>query len=211
MTNLVDLVATIAKQAMSNSNQNTTQNTNTTQNQNPLGGILGSVLSQALGGGQTQQNNQTTQNNNAGLNSILTSVLGQVLGGNNGAATGKNAILLAVIPLILTWIQQQGGLQAALGKLQGAGMSNQVNNWVDPNQSNVAAPVQNVQQLFNDQEVSQVAEQTQSTKQDVYGAIANVLPQIIDALTPQGTQTNPNEANKDIQTVLDLASQFLRR
>ena len=68
-----------------------------------------------------------------------------------------------------------------------------------------------VQQLFNDQDVEEVAQQAHSDKKDVYGAISQVLPEIIDSLTPQGEKTNKQEANDDIQQVLSLVSGFFKR
>ena len=65
--------------------------------------------------------------------------------------------------------------------------------------------------LFDDAEVEQVAQETQTQKQDVYSAISTVLPQIIDSLTPQAGQTNQQEANADIQQVMNLVSGFLKR
>ena len=59
--------------------------------------------------------------------------------------------------------------------------------------------------------MEQIAQQTQAPKQEVYGAITQVLPQIIDALTPQAGQTDQKEADNDIQDVLNLVSGFLKR
>ena len=205
MTDLTNIVEILAKQALGGGQQQSGQ-------AGGLGGILGSVLGQL--GGQ-QQNNQNQQ---GGLGGILGSVLGQ-LGGGAGStqsnATGGNTaqtLLIAVLPLVLAWIQKQGGLQGALDKLKNAGLSNQVQSWVDPQQQNAEdVPAQNIQSLFDDQDVEQVAQQTQAPKQAIYGAIASVLPQVIDSLTPQGSSTNPQEANQDIQQVLNLVSGFLKK
>lgn len=206
MTDLTDIVEILAKQALGGGQQQSGQ-------AGGLGGILGSVLGQ-LGGQQ-----QNTQNQQGGLGGILGSVLGQ-LGGASGStqsnATGGGStaqtLLIAVLPLVLAWIQKQGGLQGALDKLKNAGLSNQVQSWVDPQQQNAEdVPAQNIQSLFDDQDVEQVAQQTQAPKQAIYGAIASVLPQVIDSLTPQGSNTNPQEANQDIQQVLNLVSGFLKK
>ncbi|WDZ52803.1 YidB family protein [Acinetobacter vivianii] len=205
MTNLTNIVEILAKQALGGGQQQSGQ-------AGGLGGILGSVLGQ-LGGQQ-----QNTQNQQGGIGGILGSVLGQ-LGGGAGStqsnATGGNTaqtLLIAVLPLVLAWIQKQGGLQGALDKLKNAGLSNQVQSWVDPQQQNAEdVPAQNIQSLFDDQDVEQVAQQTQAPKQAIYGAIASVLPQVIDSLTPQGSSTNPQEANQDIQQVLNLVSGFLKK
>jgi uncharacterized protein YidB (DUF937 family) len=204
MTDLTNIVEILAKQALGGQQQS--------GQAGGLGGILGSVLGQ-LGGQQ-----QNTQGQQGGLGGILGSVLGQ-LGGSNtstqsNAAGGNTAqtLLIAVLPLVLAWIQKQGGLQGALDKLKNAGLSNQVQSWVDPQQQNAAdVPEQNIQSLFDDQDVEQVAQQTQAPKQAIYGAIASVLPQVIDSLTPQGSSTNPQEANQDIQQVLNLVSGFLKK
>ncbi|MBJ9955557.1 YidB family protein [Acinetobacter courvalinii] len=206
MTDLTNIVEILAKQALGGGQQQSGQ-------AGGLGGILGSVLGQ-LGGQQ-----QNTQNQQGGIGGILGSVLGQ-LGGASGStqsnATGGGStaqtLLIAVLPLVLAWIQKQGGLQGALDKLKNAGLSNQVQSWVDPQQQNAEdVPAQNIQSLFDDQDVEQVAQQTQAPKQAIYGAIASVLPQVIDSLTPQGSNTNPQEANQDIQQVLNLVSGFLKK
>ncbi|NAR99682.1 YidB family protein [Acinetobacter haemolyticus] len=199
MTDLSNIVEMLAKQALGGQQQSSSG----------LGGILGSVLGQM--GGQPGNSNQQ-----GGLGGILGSVLGQLNGGNQqSSAKGGNSaqtLLIAVLPLILAWIQKQGGLQGALDKLKNAGLANQVQSWVDPNQpNNTDIPTQNMQSLFDDQDVEQVAQQTQAPKQAIYGAIASVLPQVIDSLTPQGSGTNPQEANNDIQNVLNLVSGFLKK
>ena len=206
MTDLTNIVEILAKQALGGQQQS--------GQGGGLGGILGSVLGQL--GGQQQQNTQNQQQ--GGLGGILGSVLGQLGAGNtsrqSNAAGGNTAqtLLIAVLPLILAWIQKQGGLQGALDKLKNAGLANQVQSWVDPQQQNVQdIPAQNIQSLFDEQDVEQVAQQTQTPKSAIYGAIASVLPQVIDSLTPQGADTNHQEANNDIQQVLNLVSGFLKK
>ena len=205
MTNLSNIVEILAKQALGGSQPQNPQN-------NGLGGILGSVLGQ-LGGTQNNANNQ------AGLGGILGGVLGQLTGNqqqrpqsNSGFAGGGKGLLIAVLPLVLAWIQKQGGLQGALDKLRGQGLSSQVDDWVSTGEgANASVNQQTVQNLFDDQDVEQVAAQAQTNKQDVYGAISQVLPEIIDSLTPQGEKTSKQEANDDIQQVLNLVSGFLKR
>lgn len=206
MTNLSNIVEILAKQALGGNQQQSQQN--------GLGGILGSVLGQLSG--QSSQNSAQ-----GGLGGILGSVLGQ-LGGqqqpqaqprsNAGFSGGGKTLLIAVLPLVLAWIQKQGGLQGALDKLRGQGLSSQVEDWVSTGEgANASVDRQAVQSLFDDQDVEQVAQQAQTNKQDVYGAISQVLPEIIDSLTPQGEKTSKQEANDDIQHVLNLVSGFLKR
>ena len=227
MTNLSNIVEILAKQALGGNQQNQSHSQSQHQQQpqqGGLGGILASVLGQ-LGGNNTQQQSQTNQQSQqhqqGGLGGILGSVLGhlsgtqqnqprQQTGGLGGG--GTKTLLIAVLPLVLAWIQKQGGIQGALDKLKGMGLNKQVDDWVSTGPGeNASVDQQQVQSLFDEQEVEQVAQETQVPKQDIYGAISTVLPQIIDSLTPQGEQTNKQEANADIQQVMNLISGFLKR
>lgn len=200
MTNLSNIVEILAKQALGANQQSN-------QSQGGLGGILGSVL------GQLGANNQ--QSAQGGLGGILGSVLGQLSGQQQrsaAGASGTQSLLIAVLPLVLAWIQKQGGLQGALDKLKGQGLTSQVDDWVSTGPGeNAHVGAEQVQSLFDDADVEQVAQQTQAPKQDIYSAISTVLPQIIDSLTPQGEQTSKQEANDDIQQVMNLVSGFLKR
>lgn len=199
MTDLTNIVEILAKQALGGQQQS----------QGGLGGGLGGVLGSVLGGLGGQQ-----QQSQGGLGGVLGSVLGGLTGGQQQApqAGGFNAssLLIAVVPLVLGWIQQNGGLQGALAKLQGAGLGGQVQSWVDPSQGNGVVNVEQIQSLFGGQQVEQVAQQANVPTNEVYGAISTVLPQIIDSLTPQGDATDHTEANGDIQNVMNLVSGFLK-
>lgn len=201
MTNLSNIVEILAKQALGGNNQS---------QQGGLGGILGSVLGQMGGQNQSQQQ--------GGLGGILGSVLGGLTGGQQQApaqqSSGFNAqsLLIAVVPLVLGWIQKNGGLQGALDQLKGQGLTSQVDDWVSTGPgANANIPTQSVQNLFDQQDVENVAAQAQVPTQDVYGAISSVLPEIIDSLTPQAGQTDQQEANSDIQNVLNLVQGFLKK
>lgn len=209
MTNLSNIVEILAKQALGGNQENTQQNSQQSQ-QGGLGGILGSVLS-GLGG---QQNNPQQ----GGLGGILGSVLGGLTGGQQQNTATKTAglnaqsLLIAVVPVILSWIQKNGGLQGALDKLKSQGLTSQVDDWVSTGPGeNANIQEQQVESLFDSQEVEQVAQQAQVPKKDVYSAITSVLPSIIDSLTPQASHTNQQEANTDIQNVLNLVSSFIKK
>ncbi|AMW78709.1 hypothetical protein AMD27_07300 [Acinetobacter sp. TGL-Y2] len=213
MTNLSNIVEILAKQALGGSQQNGQQS-----QQGGLGGILGSVLG-GLGGQQQnpQQSDQQQNQQQGGLGGILGSVLGGLTGGQaqNSApkAGGFNAqsLLIAVVPLVLGWIQKNGGLQGALDQLKGQGLNSQVDDWVSTGPgANANINPQAVQNLFDQNDVAQVAEKAQVPTQEVYGAISSVLPEIIDSLTPQAGETNQQEANSDIQNVMNLVSGFLK-
>ena len=222
MTNLSSIVEMLAKQALGS---NQSQSQQRSSQQGGLADILGSVLGHLNNANQQSQNqqhqNSQQQNKQNGLGAILGSVLSQLGGGSQpsaqprsglgGSSTAKT-LLIAVLPLVLAWIQKQGGLQGALDKLKGQGLNSQVDDWVSTGPGeNANVDPQQVQNLFDDQEVEQVAEQAHVPKQDVYNAISQVLPQIIDSLTLQGEKTSKQEANNDIQNVLNMVSGFFKK
>lgn len=224
MTNLSSIVEMLAKQALGNNQSRSQQRSS---QQGGLADILGSVLGhinntnqQNLNPNQQHQNSQQ-QNKQNGLGAILGSVLSQLGGGSQssarpssglGGSSTTKTLLIAVLPLVLAWIQKQGGLQGALDKLKGQGLNSQVDDWVSTGPGeNANVDPQQVQNLFDDQEVEQVAQETHVPKQDVYSAISQVLPQIIDSLTPQGEQTSKQEANNDIQNVLNMVSGLFKK
>ena len=137
MTNLSNIVEILAKQALGGQQQS---------QQGGLGGILGSVLG-GLGGQQQSQQ--------GGLGGVLGSVLGGLTGGQQQApaqqTSGFNAqsLLIAVVPLVLGWIQKNGGLQGALDQLKGQGLTSQVDDWVSTGPgANANISTQSVQNLF---------------------------------------------------------------
>ncbi len=207
MTNLSNIVEILAKQALGGGQQQSQQG--------GLGGILGSVLGQ-LGGAQQSQPSQ--QGGLGGLGGVLGSVLGGLTGGQQQqpvpqqSGFNTQSLLIAVVPLVLAWIQKNGGLQGALDQLKGQGLTSQVDDWVSTGEgANVGVNPQQVQNLFDANDIQHVAQQAQVPTNDVYGAISSVLPDIIDSLTPQAGQTDHNEANNDIQDVLNMVSGFLKR
>ena len=221
MTNLSNIVEMLAKQALGGNQQNQSQ---PQSQQGGLGGILGSILGQMSGNNtqqQSQPNQQSQPSQQGGLGEILGSVLSHLGGGNQQTQStqqtgnvggGAKTLLIAVLPLVLAWIQKQGGIQGALDKLKGQGLTSQVDDWVSTGPGeNASVDQQQVQRLFDEQDVEKVAEEAHVPKQDIYSAISTVLPQIIDSLTPQGEQTNKQEANADIQQVMNLVSGFLKR
>jgi len=137
---------------------------------------------------------------------------GQQPQNTSAGSANASSLFIAVLPLVLAWIQKQGGLQGALDTLRGQGFSSQVDDWVSTAPGdNAAVQPQQLQRLFDDAEIAKIAQETQAPKQDIYNAISSVLPQIIDSLTPQGEQTSKTEANADIQQVMSLVSGLLKR
>ncbi|AWY20988.1 YidB family protein [Moraxella bovis] len=162
------------------------------QAQGGLGGVLGSLL----GGGQTRQNVPASD---------LGSVLGQVLGSQSAQQKGgfnKNTLLLALIPIVLGYIQKNGGLSGVLAKFQGNGLGNKAQSWVNIDTDNDGLDAQDVMSLFGKDEINRACQQTGASETEVCQGIAELLPQVVNDLTPNGDLATENEANAEISQIL---------
>lgn len=223
---LLQSVLTQVLQSAVNNNQNTNQ-----QTQNPsadLGGLLGSVLggqtqSQGSQGGlgdllggvlggqaQSQANNSPLGGLLGGLlggqnqtqNPNLGGLLGSVLGGGQSGGINKAALLAALLPIVLSFIQKNGGLSGVLAKLSGQGMDQKVQSWVNIDQDNDGIDAADVQRLFGESEIANACQVTGASQEQVCQGIAELLPQVVDGLTPTGDLQAEQSVNDEIDQLL---------
>ena len=176
-----------------------------------LGGLLGSVIGTQMGK-QTQGspldavlgsllgNNQ--QNTSAG---DLGNVLGAVLGRGNVKSAGmnKSTLLLALLPIVLTFIQKNGGLSGVLSKFSNNGLQNKVQSWVNVDTNNDGIDADDIARLFDHQDIEKKKKKTGASRLEVYQGIAELLPKVMDDLTPQGDLSKEKEANDEIAELLE--------
>ena len=171
-------------------------NQNQGMSQMSQGGVLGQVLGSVLGGGMGGG-----LGNSMGMNQYPQS---------RGGMSGKGMLMAALLPMALMFIQRNGGLSGAFNKIQSMGFGHQVNSWMSADQSNQPLDPNDINQLFDNDELAQVAVQTGVEQSEVRQSMAELLPQLFDSLTPNGdTQTEP-EANDEISEILSQLSQFKR-
>ena len=163
------------------------------KNNPALGGLLGSVL-----GGQQR-------NTSAGdLGNILGSVLGSQKQApvQSGGGFNKGALLLALLPIVLGFIQSNGGLSAMLAKVTGSGLNNQAQSWVGIDKDNDGLDAKDILGLFGQDAINSACQSTGANQDQVCQGIAELLPQVVDGLTPQGNLQNEQEANAEINEIL---------
>lgn len=92
--------------------------------------------------------------------------------------------LAALAPIAMTLIQQAGGVEALLSKLKSAGLGDQLQSWIGTG-ANAPVSGEQIQAALG----SQLDTAAQSAGQDsgaVAAGLAQVLPGIIDKLSPSG-------------------------
>ncbi|HJQ60347.1 MAG TPA: YidB family protein, partial [Vineibacter sp.] len=143
-----------------------------------LGG-LGSILGGLTGGPQAQ---------GGGLGG-LGGILGGLTGGGPGAGGGMGGL---------------GGLGGALGGGLGglgqlfeqAGMGSHMNSWVSTGQNMPISPDQ-LSRVFGADGLSQIAEAAGMSQKDAADQLSQILPNLVDGLTPQGGVPQGDEVSQD--------------
>ena len=136
-------------------------------------GLLDGILGSVLGGAQ----NQGQQTPGAGADP-MSALLGQLLGGANGQQS-------PLLQIGLSLIQQQGGLTGLIEKLKASGLDEQVASWVGTG-PNMPVSGDQLTQALGSQAVGQIASQLGMQPSAASGALAALLPQIVNQMTPQG-------------------------
>jgi uncharacterized protein YidB (DUF937 family) len=113
---------------------------------------------------------------------MLDGLLGGLIGGGTGSAQqGQSPLVMMALQLI----QQNGGLPGIISKLQNGGLAQQVGSWVGTGQ-NMPVSGSQLQEVLGTGSIGQIAQQLGMSHGDASSNLAQMLPQLIDHLTPTG-------------------------
>lgn len=129
--------------------------------------------------------------------SLLGNIIGSALGGGNHSGGGQNMLMQAVMGMIT----QHGGIGGLEQKFQGGGLGQIFSSWVSTGQNLPVSPEQITQALGHDQ-VSQLAQQAGVSHGEAASSLAQLLPSIIDKLTPHGTAPTGNALQSGLSGLL---------
>ena len=229
---LTSLVTQVAQSAIQSKMSQSKMGGQSQADMGGLGNILGNVLGGGVQQPQMQSNGfglddiiGMAMNQNQGMSQggVLGQVLGSVLGGGMGGGLssglgnnvgmnqfpqsqsgfgGKGMLMAALLPIALMFIQRNGGLSGAFNKIQNMGFGHQANSWMSADQSNQPLDPNDINQLFDNDELAQVAAQTGVDQSEVRQGMAELLPQLFDSLTPNGDTQTESQANNEISDIL---------
>lgn len=145
-----------------------------------LDSMLGSVLHPSQAGGQGGPGN-------------LADVLGGLMGGSSGQGQVPSAgagSLGALLPVVIGMLAnngqgQGGGLGGLMEKFNQAGLGDVLGSWIGSGQNAPIGADQLGQVLGNDT-MDDLASRLGVSQGEAAGQLAQVLPNLIDQLTPQG-------------------------
>jgi uncharacterized protein YidB (DUF937 family) len=148
-----------------------------------LDGLIGNVVGSMLKGNQAQDS------------------LGSGLGGLGGGNQQHGGNLL--LQLVLSMLQQNGGLEGVLGKFREGGLGQQADSWVSTGQ-NMNISADQLQQVFGSSAISDLAAQLGMSEGQASSTMAQLLPEVINRLTPEGQV--PENTNEEIAQGLSMLS-----
>lgn len=119
----------------------------------------------------------------AGAGGALGGLLGSLLGG--GAGGGQAEVVSAVLGMLAN-DAQGGGLGGLVAKFQQAGMGDVVGSWISSGQNLPISPEQ-LGSVLGDDTLAGLARQLGlGSGSEVAGPLSQLLPQVVDQLTPGG-------------------------
>lgn len=96
----------------------------------------------------------------------------------------KTRLLQAVLSL-LSNNGQTGGLNGLVEKFQEAGLGHIIGSWIGPGQ-NLPIAGEQIQQVLGNGSLEQISEETGLTQDETASHLSEMLPQLVDRLTPDG-------------------------
>ena len=135
-------------------------------------GLLDSVLGAVLGGGQQQAPSQAQVGGMGGLGGII-------------GMLASNPQILSTITGMLSNDGGQGGLGGLVGKFQQAGMGDAIGSWIGTGENQEVTGDQ-IGGALGDDALSGLAQKMGVDEGEAGGILAQVLPGLINHMTPTG-------------------------
>ncbi len=134
---------------------------------------------------------------------LLDGLLGNLMGGQQSGA--GNPLLQIAMQLLQQQSQSSTGtLDGLMDAFRKAGLAEQLNSWISTGQNLPVDSAQITDALGGDK-IADIARQLGMSQGEVSGGLADLLPQLIDKITPNGQV--PDNHNM----LQDALSSFLKR
>lgn len=129
--------------------------------------------------------------------SLLGDIVGKVLGGGNT----QNNLVNAVMGVLGN--QQSGGLEGLVQQFAGKGLGDIVNSWVSTGKNLPITPEQ-LQKGLGTDTLNQIASKAGIAPEKVSTKLSELLPQVVDKLTPNGKIQQGDIASQGMELLKGL-------
>jgi len=132
----------------------------------------------------------------------LGGVLGGILGGSRGGSGALgNPMLRMLLPAVASMLAN-GGLRKVLSGLQAKGKAAEADSWVAQGENQPIAGT-DVREAVGDEEIASIAERLGVSNDEAADAVAQVLPDVVDQVSPNG-ELPPDD---ELESALDRLKQ----
>jgi uncharacterized protein YidB (DUF937 family) len=118
-----------------------------------------------------------------------------------GPAVGGGATEVNWVQLGLALLQKFGGLDGLMAKFQEKGFGSLIASWVGTGENQPVSAGQ-IMDILGKKNVQDVAAEAGTTAEAAAGGIADVLPGLVDKLTPDGQPVGGDVLQQGIQALL---------
>jgi uncharacterized protein YidB (DUF937 family) len=136
--------------------------------------------------------------------SLLNSILGAVMGGQQQ----QNPLLNIALSMLSNNQQGGNGLAGLLGQFQQGGLGNIAQSWIGKGE-NLPISGEQLQQILGSGQIGQIAQQLGLSNEQTSGQLADLLPGLIDKLTPHGEA--PQQGLGDSDAIMKMLQGFMQK
>ncbi len=115
---------------------------------------------------------------------LLDSIVGQVAGSLSGAGAGQQGGLLEAVTGLIN-NPQTGGLQGLIQAFEQQGLGHVISSWISTGQ-NLPISAEQLQSVLGNEQVQAIAQKLGLSPQDISSHLTQLLPQVVDKVTPDG-------------------------
>ena len=131
---------------------------------------------------------------------LLDGILGS-LAGNSGSQQGENPLLQMAMQMLAHRSDgtSSGGLGGLVDAFQNAGLGDQVKSWIGTG-ANMPISADQLNNVLGSDKIRDIANQLGMSHGEVSGGLADMLPQLIDKLSPNGQLPDSHNMLQDALT-----------
>jgi uncharacterized protein YidB (DUF937 family) len=150
-----------------------------------------------------------TQGGGGGLGGLLGGILGggaggRSAGGQSAGGLSGNPMLRMLLPAVASMLAN-GGLKKVLSGLQAKGKAAEADSWVAPGENRPVGG-EDIRDAVGDDEITSIADKLGVSKDEAATAVAAVLPDVVDQVTPTGELPADDELEAQLGKLREVGS-----
>ena len=127
-----------------------------------------------------------------------------VAGGILKQVFSSSSVQNNLLQIITSYLQssESGGLGGLVEQFNEKGLGDTVSSWVGSGE-NLPISADQISQVLGSGEISRIAEQLGVSPEETSGGLAEVLPQVVDRLTPEGSVPSDDLLSQGLSLLAD--------